>query len=320
MQHKYILGNTFYQGMAKIKRSHIIFLNATYYNSKINVLKRNLFNPCDEFHSKPITMKKHLHVLYLFCITSIAFFLSKNCYAQVAPLADTTHTLTSADNLTVGLGNISDKEKLRVALAVIKYLNPLIPDSNLTKAILSGPVFKANFNQFRGSLKGKKGILTWSTSEEQDISWYEIERSRDAINFLSIARLNAKKTAFAQYNYTDAEDIDGILYYRLKMIKSNNLFKYSNNIFLSTAQSFEISNLRNPFTEKIEATITIPEAGNVQIVLYNDKGQLIKTIIKKLNKGINEVSLEDWGNLSNGLYFITIEYKNKIDKRKLIRQ
>lgn len=265
-------------------------------------------------------MKKHLHVLYFFCIISTAFFLSRNCYAQVVLVADSITFISTANILLDSSGHIRNIEKIPATPDAAKYFNFFIPDKNMVDQILPGPLFKANFNQFRGSLKNKKGILIWSTSDEQDISWYEIEKSRDAINFSAIARLNPKKTAFAQYIYTDAEDINTVLYYRLKMVKANKEFKYSNTIFLSTAQSFEISNLRNPFTEKIEATITIPEAGNVQIVLFNDKGQPVKTIIKKLNKGINEVSLENWGNLSNGLYFITIEYKNKMDKRKLMRQ
>lgn len=265
-------------------------------------------------------MKKHLHVLYFFCITTVAFTISSNSSAQLAPVADTTSFISTANNLQDSSAHIRNVEKIPVSPGAAKHFNFFVPDKNMEDQILPGPFFKANFNYFKGSLKGKKGILTWSANEEQEIKWYEIEKSRDAINFSAIARLNAKKTAFAQYIYTDAEDNNTVLYYRLKMVKANKEFKYSNTIFLSTAQSFEISNLRNPFTEKIEATITIPEAGNVQIVLFNDKGQPVKTIIKKLNKGINEVSLEDWGNLSNGLYFITIEYKNKMDKRKLIRQ
>ena len=194
-------------------------------------------------------------------------------------------------------------------------------DQNTTmiRAITCGVILNGNFIQFRGTLAGKKVYLTWSTAEEKNLSHYEIEKSSDGINFSSSGRVNARNMYEAYYNYTDPDEMNGHRFYRLKMIQQDDKFKYSNIIELSTALSFEVNNIQNPFADNIYADITIPEAGIININLYNDKGQKVKVFSQPVNKGLNKIPVTELGNLSTGIYFIAIEYKNQVHRSKLVK-
>jgi len=54
--------------------------------------------------------------------------------------------------------------------------------------------------------------------------------------------------------------------------------------------------------------------------LHNDKGQKVKSFTQNLSKGNNKVIVPDLNYLSNGIYFIAVEYKFEIHRRKLVKQ
>ena len=191
--------------------------------------------------------------------------------------------------------------------------------STMVKVINCGIVLNGNFIQFKGALNNNKTYLNWATSGEANLLFYEIEKSTDGINFEKIARMDAKNTAEAFYAFNDIDIINGTVYYRLKMINENNLFKYSNIILLSTSLSFDVKNIQNPFTDKINADVIVPADGPLSLQLFNDEGQLIKSFSKNVRKGYNKVLMDNLGVISNGIYFISATFNNNSLKRKLIK-
>ena len=191
--------------------------------------------------------------------------------------------------------------------------------STMVKVINCGIVLNGNFIQFKGALSNNKTYLNWATSGEANLLFYEIEKSTDGINFEKIARMDAKNTAEAFYAFNDIDIINGTVYYRLKMINENNLFKYSNIILLSTSLSFDVKNIQNPFTDKINADVIVPADGPLSLQLFNDEGQLIKSFSKNVRKGYNKLLIDKFGTISKGIYFISATFNNSSLKRKLIK-
>ncbi len=190
--------------------------------------------------------------------------------------------------------------------------------TTMIKVINCGIILKSNFTQFKAQLLLKKGYLTWSASNEEHLKNYEIEKSNDGINFEKLGSLNAKNTPDAYYNFTDPEYINGSRYYRLKMIDENGLYKYSQVILLSTELSFEVNNLKNPFRNSVKVDVIVPKEGILNITLFNDKGQLVKNVQFRVNKGLNNISIENI-DAANGLYFLSFNYNNDSINRKLIK-
>lgn len=192
--------------------------------------------------------------------------------------------------------------------------------STMIRAVTCGIILNAGFTQFKAVVAGKKTYLSWVTKGEQNIKKYEIEKSIDGINFAYIGTVNANNLTESFYNFTDPEDINGKVFYRLKMISEDDLIKYSNTIHLNSIMSFEVKNIQNPFVNKIAAEVELPDSGNVQVALYNDKGQQVKQFIKRMAKGGNELNIPELNNLPSGLYFLSVSYKNETYKRKLVKQ
>lgn len=191
--------------------------------------------------------------------------------------------------------------------------------ATMVSAITCGVILQGNFTQFRGTLAGQKAYLTWNTANEENLSHYTIEKSRDGRVFVPVDNVAAKNLPAAFYNFTDPADINGDVYYRLKMVQADGLFKYSSIVLVSAHAYFGVINVQNPFGNQLRADIIMPEAGIVNTVLHNDKGQQVRIYKKELNKGYNQVTLDGLSGLPNGMYFIAFEYKNQFERRKLMR-
>jgi len=192
--------------------------------------------------------------------------------------------------------------------------------TTMIRAITCGIILQGDFTQFRGTLVGKQAYLSWTTAEEQQLAFYEIEKSRDGILFYPMAQLMAKNTPTASYNFTDPEPLNGKAFYRLRMIQLDGKFKFSQIIQLNSKSLFEVSNIENPFGNNLHINIELPEQGPVNIILNNDKGQRVKSFTQTLAKGKSKIAVPELNYLSSGIYFISVEFKHEIHRRKLVKQ
>ncbi|CAN5900189.1 hypothetical protein BH11BAC4_BH11BAC4_07440 [soil metagenome] len=190
--------------------------------------------------------------------------------------------------------------------------------STMIKVINCGLVLNSNFTRFNGLLNNKTAYLSWSASAERGLQNYEIEKSEDGIIFTGIGTVTARNMEDAHYNFTDPDMLTMNTYYRLKMINNEGLFKYSTSILLSPALRFEIKALKNPFKNNITADIIVPEDGILYIKIFNDKGQLIKTMQQHARKGMNRIGTDNIQQAA-GIYFLSVSYKNETIKTKMIK-
>ena len=82
-------------------------------------------------------------------------------------------------------------------------------------------------------------------------------------------------------------------------------------------------NYPNPFNPTTQIQFAIPEAGNVTLKIYNNLGQLVKTLVdENMSAGYHFVTwdaTENSGNiLSSGVYFYRIIAGNFVQVKKMI--
>jgi hypothetical protein len=162
-------------------------------------------------------------------------------------------------------------------------------------------------------------MLTWSTASEFNSDYFEVQRSRDGINFESISRTDAAGYSAARldYAFTDASPFEGENYYRLKQVD-----------FDGTTEFFRIVNVF--FGEKIASPIMKAYPNPVQGRLRVESSQPVETILVMDLSGkvvYSDVSREDvliydidLSAFNSGLYLVQVRSGSSVSTLKIVKQ
>src|SRR6201999_1456361 len=116
--------------------------------------------------------------------------------------------------------------------------------------------------------------LIWTTANEINTSYFEIERSLDGKTFQPIGTVQAKNTAVQNnYLFADANIVSGILYYKLKMIDKDGAFKYSAIVVVNNANQNGLSVLPNPSSASVVTVTHNKATTNAQLKLVTMDGK-----------------------------------------------
>ncbi len=93
---------------------------------------------------------------------------------------------------------------------------------------LSGLLPLALLN-FSATLKPQSVALSWSTAVKQHNAYFNIEHSKNGINFTGIGKINAvgNTNSISNYKWEHNDPVVGINYYRLKQVDAGGRFLYS---------------------------------------------------------------------------------------------
>lgn len=151
-------------------------------------------------------------------------------------------------------------------------------------------------------LKDKTAILEWRTALEINNSGFEIQRSKDGIEWEKIGwQTGQGNTSTAhRYTYTDSNPLSGTSYYRLRQVDFNGDTEYSNIVSLRYIHN-GVTIYPNPVKERFYLD---PYSGFVEkITIYNSTGSQITEIanpdteidVSELPKGIYvlKISVDD---------------------------
>ena len=133
--------------------------------------------------------------------------------------------------------------------------------------------FKAALNE------RNQADLKWTTVSELDNDHFEIERSKNAIDFETLAIIKGIGTTDKRndYTFTDETPLKGINYYRLKQIDIDGKFEYLRTVSVITEGNGELSLYPNPSAEVVK--FDFADADQIsEVAIYNTQGLLIKTI------------------------------------------
>lgn len=161
------------------------------------------------------------------------------------------------------------------------------------------------------AVKKPVGIqLNWETLSEQSTSHFEVERSNNATDFVSIGRVNAAGNSMdkKQYNFIDTRPLPGTNFYRLRMVDIDNKFTYSrvvavknNNDNLFTLQLFP-----NPVSDVLQVQVPSQQREVVTVSVSNTTGQVIYQRQWQVAEGNNAFSMPV-AMFAPGQYYLTVQ-------------
>jgi uncharacterized delta-60 repeat protein len=177
------------------------------------------------------------------------------------------------------------------------------------------PVSLSNFNAF---LQNRSVLLQWKTAGEKNLAKFVIERSADGIRFLPInnVAVTGISTLSRDYSITDEQPLQGINFYRLKMIDADGKFTYSKIV----AVKINLVNKLVIFPNPANRILFVEASGNdenARIQIVDGAGRIIKELKVFLN-GQTSFSI-DISNVPKGMYHLILYKKEKREVQTFIR-
>ena len=161
--------------------------------------------------------------------------------------------------------------------------------------------------------------LKWKTENDPLIKQFDVEYSTDGSSFRRIATINSKHPN-NEYEYEYGLDGSSTHFFRLKIIKENGVYNYSNltSVNKTCNSEFSIKISPNPVEGKIYLTLIQPTAGNTIITIFDSHGSVVYKKSEILNEGRNQIQLPVQ-NLSHGTYMLKAVNLNNASSKKFIK-
>ncbi|SEI37061.1 Por secretion system C-terminal sorting domain-containing protein [Dyadobacter koreensis] len=158
--------------------------------------------------------------------------------------------------------------------------------------------------------ENQTALLKWSTANEINSDKFEIEHSLDAKSWRKVGVTNAayNSKSVVNYEFIHNNPVQGMNYYRLKMIDRDATFAYSKIIDLKFTSKALLTVYPNPVAKKVYLKTEF-SFGIKHVELINNLGQIItKVELYDSTKGI------DVSNLSEGSYLVKVKLSNGLQE------
>ncbi len=139
-----------------------------------------------------------------------------------------------------------------------------------------------------------QALINWTTTDEMNLVGFSIYRNTsdnfEAAELLNPSLVSALNTTPSTYSYLDeTAQLNQTYYYWIKGIELDNNFIVSNPIILQALSdtdyttkpsNLKLQNYPNPFNPNTTISFTLPSDDYVQLLIYNARGQLTRTLFK----------------------------------------
>lgn len=149
--------------------------------------------------------------------------------------------------------------------------------------------------------------LNWKTAFEQNSSYFEVQRSQDAISWSAIGNVPAAgySTNERSYSFNDLSPLPATAFYRIAEFDISGRNQFTGIIRNNCAQPEDIQWWPNPVVDKLYIVIGSTQRETAVINIYNAKGALVAKQQAALLTGSNQLTV-DMKQLTAGLYFVSI--------------
>jgi hypothetical protein len=182
---------------------------------------------------------------------------------------------------------------------------------------------KVDMTDFNAIMNGNWVMINWNTSAELNNDYFTVEKSKDGVNFetVAIVKGSSSSSSMVNYNETDFNPFEGISFYRLKLTDNKGQTIYSNKVPVNYRFNVNNSSLNafpNPNSGKFNLDLTPFENKKVLVLIRNSAGQecYSKVFLKQENEDI--VAIDTEGKLVPGTYLVIGSSLNALYSCKIV--
>lgn len=178
---------------------------------------------------------------------------------------------------------------------------------------------------FKAAKQGEDVLLEWKTAMEINSDYFEVERSTDGKQFTAIGKIKGEGDTHEtrHYSFVDhqaSEQQASALYYRLKQVDHDGKHEYSSVRMLALTNNNEVNIYPVPFHNDLHMQLYSKEAANGILRIYSIDGRMLYHYSFNLQKGYNQINLDQLPSLPNGTLLLEVQAGTIIHKQKLIKQ
>ncbi len=219
----------------------------------------------------------------------------------------------NAGKITIGKGLNGDGKDVAI-------LDNLIIRTAGNTAPLAESLLNFMLEEKDGGIK-----IHWSTSVNDKIKSFTIERSINGVDFMNVITIpvNPDLTNAEEYSYVDkTKATSAIVYYRLRQTFTNGKFISHSlaAIKMQNETSLAIDKVNPlPFDRTFDISYNLPASGKVWIQIADDKGTIVDTQSFDAPKGKNVHVYKNEKIRESGTYTLSLIFDNKKVSRSIIK-
>jgi len=185
---------------------------------------------------------------------------------------------------------------------------------------LQGPL-AILLRKFSVTQDGATNLIKWTTEQEENLEYFEVERSINGKDFVPINKQPARNQLLPNnYNFADNSFPTGVNYYRLKITEIDKKEKYS--IVVKTVTDVESKGLTiipNPNKGNFGLVFNSQTTEPILINIRDAHGKLIHNRTESVSMGQNVIYINGLENQKAGAYFITVEQGSKLRQAQFVK-
>ena len=200
--------------------------------------------------------------------------------------------------------------------------NIALNDNTLDCAISAGTALPVSLTSFTGKYDNGAALLHWSTASEQGTDRFDVERSLDAHEFVTVGSVTASGYTITatDYNFSDRFTLNGTAYYRLRQLDKDGKHTYSAIIPLTASSAEQVLNVwPNPARDQVQLTIFSASYNKALLMLISTAGRVSYQAEELLSPGVNPTTLPV-DNLAPGAYYLRVQTDQSVYNKVIIKQ
>jgi hypothetical protein len=185
-------------------------------------------------------------------------------------------------------------------------------DNSTTSVIVPASILPVTLVSFNAVVNNCVTTLNWKSGTELNFKNYEVQYSKDGVNFETISVVNGQgdNSSYSKVH----SPAQGKAYYRLKSVDNDNRSAYSQVIALNiSCGKGSILVYPNPARDVLNVNVTGADANGTMATLFNVAGQTVLSM--NLSNGSNQL---DISRLSRGIYQLRLINNSGTENIKVV--